>query len=1528
MCGIVAYFGGAGNNLTRVLTAMSAMIYRAPDSTGVGFFGDDREPIRARKSIGSVTQLTEVLLRDVAYPNPSEELISLWALESDDIPPHEYQRRLLDFEGLSLEVYESLLRGNLGYPSFDELVDLHAEKPKRLSPGWPGRPGPLPLFFVRSEKELQELIQDLITRYDLSSVVIQSIIRKALSETLFKRQEEESLEIDPLTILTLFDQLFENAFLEEKIQAPVQLDYSLSQRTPYAQEMLWNFLAETPIKISSDFDRDGVRCLFRLLDAALLCHLSFRPEIHDVLQEILETTWHQAQKSFSIDWRTLYAIEKGCNVYGLAAASALSYLQKEEFFPDLFKNLSDKQPKDNSIDIGQTDAVCLRYFSLPILSHGRWANQAPVTIKNAHPFFDETKQRAIIINGQFDGKVEAELHEFLEQVGGFSFRSENSAEYFPLLWGYYFELLHSEKKRYNAISNQVEAHLEEYGIGSQAIDYYVYHQVKEKSPAELDELAFLKAAQRIIAAGGQLAVAGVSLQSPRSLYVASHNRPVFVVRRIENDDFMVVSDINAAMGLFPQAMIHEKTLELQNLRRRQGQAVDKLRKNGALKEEINACKKHYQEEEDMLLKVFEVKVFPLDGEEIFARIGTRFEDGTLHREVAITDFDGNSLPDVEPFTTVLSPPQIQKDFYGSFYETHLHEIPERLTEILRFYVPEEDTFPQFDIRERFMRRRFGQGFSDLKRLVLVGAGSSYNMGIIGKNFIQTLILEMDVLVLSPAEVDNIRRIIVPDEDLVILLSWSSTTADMIQFAKELSAYNVVMIAITEKIFADMALIATKSGGVITTLSGEEVTISGIKSTMCMLFCLKLFFIWLASQLGHEKNALMFLKRLYELPNIISDVLNDENILAFCKSLASKSSHSYASMIFDATLSTGTGREVGLKLEENTWTAISKSLDYRDLSLYPLKKDLNEILTIVNATSKARLKESLGIMKRLYRAGIPFAVVSYVTREQSEIERYSQGQFLCLPKIEDTLQPLIDLVFYYLFAFHYGMAHGRAIGEFPRNRVKSVTLGRSRPKKMLTPAGELHLLEENNNLLIKRESKGTRIAKQNAWERKASLRWEKKYYREMHQLAGIFHEDNPLQSMLKIGPKNLKGLTRAIFEDIAEEGEIIFAPLDRGADTAARNVVSQWGKVLGCSMRVAAPREPLSHFQDDALFILVASKTLKGRLLTKLMQNMPSQCLWFGPQIPEKAAQIFNDRSLGYFALHDTLASCKSQVLYAALSYLFINAWKEKAPAKAEIVEKHFRMGTDIIQLILDDLTLKKTIMEVMNENSTYKTAFFIGPYIGTGLGWVDRFNQAGHCAMEWHTFGESVHGPLVTVDPRVDNKFVRLRSNDQMISLYGEEQVLQWSNQYLGGKNIDTFLDQPPRDLSFRAETPFFAEGHWYFPELQTGYDTAQDNLIIVDATSERYFSQALDELANYGCRYARIIVISQEPFRNDPKKRALYKYPISHLLFLPSLEGQGEKIPISEFHLPFAINLMGVAMAAATGTTVKNSHKTRKGEQ
>jgi len=122
MCGIVAYFGGAGNNLTRILTAMSAIIYRAPDSTGVGFLGDDVSPIRVRKSLGSVARLIPVLIDDPAYPNPTAELLSIFNAEKGGASAQDLQRRLLDFEGFPPSVFNALLHGRQSCPSFDDLV--------------------------------------------------------------------------------------------------------------------------------------------------------------------------------------------------------------------------------------------------------------------------------------------------------------------------------------------------------------------------------------------------------------------------------------------------------------------------------------------------------------------------------------------------------------------------------------------------------------------------------------------------------------------------------------------------------------------------------------------------------------------------------------------------------------------------------------------------------------------------------------------------------------------------------------------------------------------------------------------------------------------------------------------------------------------------------------------------------------------------------------------------------------------------------------------------------------------------------------------------------------------------------------------------------------------------------------------------------------------------------------------------------------------------------------------------------------
>jgi hypothetical protein len=161
-------------------------------------------------------------------------------------------------------------------------------------------------------------------------------------------------------------------------------------------------------------------------------------------------------------------------------------------------------------------------------------------------------------------------------------------------------------------------------------------------------------------------------------------------------------------------------------------------------------------------------------------------------------------------------------------------------------------------------------------------------------------------------------------------------------------------------------------------------------------------------------------------------------------------------------------------------------------------------------------------------------------------------------------------------------------------------------------------------------------------------------------------------------------------------------------------------------------------------------------------------------------------------------------------------------------------------------------------------------------------------------------------------KFVKIENRNQMILNFGKDESLQWERIFMGGTKIDDFLGRPPDNQSTGINRPFFADGSWYLPVLRKDYDSSQDNLIIIDATSERYFARAIDELATYGCRYARMIVLSQEAYRNDPEKKVLFQYPISHLIELPTLRAKHDEImPISDFLLPFSMNLLGVAMAA-----------------
>jgi hypothetical protein len=141
-----------------------------------------------------------------------------------------------------------------------------------------------PRLVIESREDLQEVVLKLIQDYDLSTIVIKSLIRNALSRSIERRRKEGYLEVEASDILTAFDQVFEEILSEEKVPQPVDFELESFWETQKASEYLWRFLRNSRLKIPMDYDTDGVCGIFRLIDGVLLSRLPMRPRLGEALQ--------------------------------------------------------------------------------------------------------------------------------------------------------------------------------------------------------------------------------------------------------------------------------------------------------------------------------------------------------------------------------------------------------------------------------------------------------------------------------------------------------------------------------------------------------------------------------------------------------------------------------------------------------------------------------------------------------------------------------------------------------------------------------------------------------------------------------------------------------------------------------------------------------------------------------------------------------------------------------------------------------------------------------------------------------------------------------------------------------------------------------------------------------------------------------------------------------------------------------------------------------------------------------------------
>ena len=1580
MCGIVSYFGSDPDVISRIITGMSAIIYRAPDSTGIGTFGNLCEPIVMRKCLGSVSNLIPVLLEHPCYGTHAVPLLTSLRQGKEEIPTNEIQKNLILFEGLATHTHDALLKKEMAYLSHHDLISSHDgsknslndKRPLPLLPGTPGCPFSLQPFKIRSRNDFRKLIETLFTTYNFSSVAVKSLFQDELKKSFgrFSQHRDASSgafnEISQADIFDAFDYLFVKTLDELRSVREVREDIRHRHLNPRTKKMLWQMVSTFSIQIPRDFDTDGIRFLFKMIDAALLTGISFQPRLLESIQTAFESDIHVSpcgikekktsqetdemmdaslSKSHCVpskmEWLTLYAAERTLNVYGIAAECALTWCVTHRLFAEMIhrdKQLTthpDLSPLESlPIDLKRSDKMSkesaetlpipliLNYLNPPMIGHGRWALQSSVTVKNAHPFIDQTGQRSIVLNGQFSLDIEDEMKTFLTKVVNISLKTENSGEYMALFWGYYYDAMVREKQKYQEIKEQVDLELDSYGVGSNTVNFRIFNQLKDKSCADIDAMAFVQAAERFTQKGGQIAVVGISMTSPGTLFAAASNRPLFIVKRADRESYMVVSDINAAMGLFSQKEILRITREYDTLVEKRDRRLLHAEPTGNWEAEWEALNAEFNGAAKKILSQFKVIMYALEGRDLFAKIDTRLQmggnssDNVLSRGVTITDFAGNEVHDITPEVLNLTPPHVHKDLDLSFFESHMKELPELLERMCDTLIDGDNTIEPIQVNKKVLLRKFGHQLRGLKRLFLVGMGSSYHTCLNAAPLIRTIFPQIQVICTRPVDISYLTRQILPYQDLALLVSWSGTTADMVDFAKKLGQMGTVTISITEKTVGDLALITRKSGGTVYAMSGEEVTVSAVKSPFCMMMATQLFALWLKWNLLEEKEYFAMMVEMRQLSQEIRALLTRSSFMAEVHALAFKSATRKGVLIVDNLHQAGVGLEAALKIEEMSWSFKSRCVDYSELPLELIRKKGNELLIIVNATSRKRRFDAMGAMMHLHREGVPFISLTWEGRELDQIEQVSH-QVIRIPRLPDLLQPYVDLIFYYHLAFFSGRARGRIDDDYPRNRAKSVTTSRSAPVLAFAPRTELFNISHRESLLDAQvspfdENRAESFFSQTTvWESRDLDERTLSTFHHFKQIGLAMASDNSLAGLIDSISEAFLENTASLLFDGDDDVEICFYPLDALSRGAIERTIMASSRFFPLMMRCLHNDESPDGLLPDTIIVFVSS-TEYGKPPKAWCDKFVSKKIWLLPHAPGRSQGVPSIELFHYAKSFDVVEHC---LVYAALMHLLLSIWSKHCPENGDLMLRHFGHSAEVIANILSNGRFLDEIMDVSRRNSAYHCLLYLSPPDGSGSAFTSHFDGSGSRFAQWQSFGNSSHGALVTVDSDVASKYIALESKARMVDEYGADQVATWEKKYLQGKDVDTFLKTEFSTGGHLVNSPFFSEGDWYLPLLRPNYDASQDNLIILNAANELYFNQAIDDLTVFGCRHARMVVISQEYFINKPEKKALGMFPFSGMLFIPSLQGDDRPVPLSDCHLPFAEGLIAAVMSDFMGS-------------
>ena len=343
----------------------------------------------------------------------------------------------------------------------------------------------------------------------------------------------------------------------------------------------------------------------------------------------------------------------------------------------------------------------------------------------------------------------------------------------------------------------------------------------------------------------------------------------------------------------------------------------------------------------------------------------------------------------------------------------------------------DNMFKQFDADNIDDLKKSMPDFSKYKKIDIIGCGSAYHAGLLGKSLIEEY---ADVLVnVEIASEYRYKKTFSDNDTLTILISQSGETADTLAALRKAKEKGIDTLGIVNTVSSS---IAREADDVLYIKAGAEISVATTKAYSAQVLMLLL----IALVIGYENKKISkeeannVISEIKKIPEYIKEVISKKSLCDdIAKSIYEKNNIFFIGRKVDYALC----MEGSLKLKEVSYihseSYAAGELKHGTISLI---EEGTPVISIV--TDEGIEEKTISNIKEVKARN---AYVVLITTDKI-YEKYKTSDFydkkIVLENKNNYINPLLVATILQLLAYQVAYLRGEAIDQ-PRNLAKSVTV---------------------------------------------------------------------------------------------------------------------------------------------------------------------------------------------------------------------------------------------------------------------------------------------------------------------------------------------------------------------------------------------------------------------------------------------------------------------------------------------------------